>query len=494
MNCIHESILRDVIGLVSDLGDEAVSVGDKLKNIFSKRRRSNLKTSIASMSAPLIMVFPVLTSTNLEIENASMISKAQERKLVEMVRLTLAANKISDARLGVEYLQQFHSNLRLSDYGVDDAIDAMEQLSSLAESNTIKSKDDRLLYDAQLQEKLDMVRYDLKNDNFYFLQESINDEPLSVFMVKQNDNSNVIKESDGPSDLWYREEQRRRREEATEQKDRHHRDNIGQKEKDRELADDKFKHQQDMDRISIRRGDEQDDHANRGMGRAMIDKNLMDSDVKKANELVSTTLRVDFISTSDKGKAVVNDSFYAGVKAKMHPIESYDIIDRLISKNKDLSTFQQLVKVSTGELSFFKDFLFAVDRAKIDALSQSRKGSSSKMWKVLERRANKQRLRKAIGSNSVDSISITTLVISKEEADILKRDHDLDIYNTSSAHRIMSAYNLMSLVIVDQANEIANFIYDTGEDEWETLSFKYLERENSDSGYKKVVSLLAKNK
>ncbi len=38
---------------------------------------------------------------------------------------------------------------------------------------------------------------------------------------------------------------------------------------------------------------------------------------------------------------------------------------------------------TTGEIQFFRDFLFAVDRA-VDAIAKSNKGSNPRIWKMLE--------------------------------------------------------------------------------------------------------------
>ena len=56
----------------------------------------------------------------------------------------------------------------------------------------------------------------------------------------------------------------------------------------------------------------------------------------------------------------------------------------------------------------------------------------------------------------------------------------------------MEAYNLMGVCIVDEAMEVAKFIFDTGDDIYEVLSFNNLERESADNGYKKVINLMTK--
>ena len=56
----------------------------------------------------------------------------------------------------------------------------------------------------------------------------------------------------------------------------------------------------------------------------------------------------------------------------------------------------------------------------------------------------------------------------------------------------MEQYNLLGMSIVDESLEIAKFMWDTGEDLWETVSFNNLERESNDNTYKKVVNLMTK--
>ena len=56
----------------------------------------------------------------------------------------------------------------------------------------------------------------------------------------------------------------------------------------------------------------------------------------------------------------------------------------------------------------------------------------------------------------------------------------------------MESYNLMSVVIVDELNEVCDFIYDTGNDVYERLSFRSLERESSDNDFRKMITLMTK--
>src|SRR5699024_3329957 len=125
-----------------------------------------------------------------------------------------------------------------------------------------------------------------------------------------------------------------------------------------------------------------------------------------------------------------------------------------ISKHVDSNILLKLVKVGTREISFFKDFLLAIDEAKINALAKSKRGSSSKLFKVLERRALGGRVRRAMGSPNTCK-PIFSLVISREEADYMLNYNDVDVDNPKVVIPIMEKLNLIYFVIVDESNETA---------------------------------------
>ena len=82
-----------------------------------------------------------------------------------------------------------------------------------------------------------------------------------------------------------------------------------------------------------------------------------------------------------------------------------------------------LFRASTREISFFKDFLLAIDKAKVDAISLSdRNRTTDKMWKVLERRALLSKSHNLIKSANAGSVAaITSLIISQDEVEYIKK-------------------------------------------------------------------------
>lgn len=217
---------------------------------------------------------------------------------------------------------------------------------------------------------------------------------------------------------------------------------------------------------------------------------VIDTDVKKANELIPSLMVINFFSNVDGCSLPVNAII--GVKAKLQYVSSTDMINRLVIKNKDKNGLFNFLKAFTREISFWKDFVFAVDKAKIDAISTSGRGSSSKVWKLLERRALKSKIKRSIGITN-DASAITTIIVSKEEAETLKKEYQIDVTRAGVAAQLMDAYNIMCFTICDQVLEKVDFLFDDGTHEYETISFTHLEREDT-GGYKKIINLLAKSR
>ena len=218
---------------------------------------------------------------------------------------------------------------------------------------------------------------------------------------------------------------------------------------------------------------------------------LTNSDIKKANELVPSMITVNLTYKNDNGDNIKIESAVIGVKARLIPVASNDIINHLMTKVQDRNWLLQLIRATTREISFTKDFLFAIDRAKIDALAHSRRGSSNPMWKVLERRAMGSKLKRLIGASN-NYMAITTLAVSQEDVDYAQKQFNTDFSDPSVIDPLFTNLNLMCVCIADESLEVAKFMFDTGDGNWENYSFTSLEREDKDNTYKKVINLMTK--
>ena len=219
---------------------------------------------------------------------------------------------------------------------------------------------------------------------------------------------------------------------------------------------------------------------------------FVDNDAKKANELIPTLMHVRILK--DMGPDSKYVDFVVGVKAMIHPIKSEDMIDHIVAQLQDRGKLFSLIRWTTGEISFFKDFLLSVDRAKVDAIAKSGKGSTDKIWKLLELRADRLKGAKATRQGQAANAAITTLVISKAEVEYIKQYHRIDLNKAGTLKGILRGYNMMACAIIDEVSERVDFLWDDGSGDFESLSFMSLEREESGSMYKKVINLATRGR
>ena len=224
----------------------------------------------------------------------------------------------------------------------------------------------------------------------------------------------------------------------------------------------------------------------------LIQKRLLDADVKKANEMQPALMIVNYNQLNkNTGTTIGMSSFVAGVKSRLIPVESQDIIDRIYAKNKTKVNFKNFIRATTGEISFVKDFLLCINQAKIDAKNASKKGLAATMWKTLENRSLKNTFNK-IRKAGNDASAITVLVISQETVNALNKYYHIDLSKVRAAKEVMDTYNLMGIIIADDSLEVAKFLY-AGNDNWDQQAYSFLEKEGKDKSYKQVVNLLNKN-
>ena len=429
---VHETVLKDIMDIWDGLKQ---LTSDKIKDAGKKNPMTS--SSIAKASSNLNLVFPVICSRGISIENASMISKAVERNAVTMLQRLFASWQIAgeDIKSVQTYINQFHKNLSSKSMSLDDLFEL---------SGRVDGTYDKKNYSFYVAEGA--IKSDLRNLDYY-LPTSINETSLMQFSVKEGAVETDVDDSN---------------------------------EKKTTLDKKSLIELKDKESGKLKNSAE------------YFSKQVADSDFKKANELMPTTMIVNFKTQNEEGRTTDITDGVIGVKAKLYPIGSEDIVKHIADKNTDRNWLTNFFRATTREISFMKDFVLALDKAKIDALSLStRKSTSDKMWKVLERRATVARIKKALRQNN-SAAAITTLCVSQEEVEYLRKNHNVDLEKIATVLGLFDSLNLMAICIVDESLEVAKFIYDEQEPMWETISFTHLERESSDNTYKRVVNLMTK--
>lgn len=207
---------------------------------------------------------------------------------------------------------------------------------------------------------------------------------------------------------------------------------------------------------------------------------IKDTDIKKVNNMMPSVLVLKL--HNEKNNVTTNVA--VGVKAKIQYVPQDEVIYRISSKNKDKNMLFNLIRSTTREISFLKDFIFALDKAKLDAIKIQK--SSSNVWKILERRA----VRNRVGTFKNDGSygGIVSLVISADTLATLNKEYDFKA-SISEVENLISQYNLLAFFVADDVNERATYLFDDASRQFTTVSYTALEKTDS-KDYKKIINLL----
>lgn len=254
-------------------------------------------------------------------------------------------------------------------------------------------------------------------------------------------------------------------------------------------------HKEDRDYLKDERQRAADSRKNQADARKYSGNNvsLKDFDVKKMNDAVPSMLVVRFYNQNDKG--VISDvptEFIIGVKSKLIPVTTTEILRRIMNDNKDGKKFLKFMRVITGELSA-SNVIFGFSRMKDDIKSTKRKGAYGEIWNLLANRAEASREAVKHGVRN-DFSAITTVLISQNDADELFREENFDISDPKNAYHFMQSYNLIAFAIADDATESLKIMMDDGEKNFEEYAYRMFERETKDGTYKKLINLMAASK
>lgn len=497
-NTIHETVIQDVVDVMKD----GIEAADTTLNPSGAPAGLTRAGSLTKATSGLTLVFPVLVDTGLPIDTAAMVTKAVERKAVSLLQIAFSAFNITNSKDAYEFIKTFHTNVH-SKMTMDEFIDAMDSLSEQVEM----PKEDRRKYNA--------VMEDLKKNCGYYLGENICETSINDYKVlTKGIGYSIVKEEldEDLKDFYkqqeYEDRHRKAENDAEEYQDRlnrRHLDNQREtdkhkwakndderKEKIYQLNKDQWEDSKKRDDRDYQMKKNRNDIQNAKDNFEMIKNQLLSSDVKKANEMVPSMMIVNFYTTDEKTQAVISRQMVIGVKARMIPVNPEDVANKLVSKYADSNILLKFIKATTREISFAKDFILALDSAKLNAVANSKKGSSTYRYlKVLERRALRGKIRKTLKLNNAFK-AISTLVISKETAEYIRRFNNFDVLNPSTIRPIMEKLNLMMFIVADESEESVSIIMDTGDDTYELYSYTSLERESSDGSYKKAINLMTK--
>ena len=435
MAVLNESVFK---------GDAKTTIVGWIKNLFvptpdkDKKDDNYLGGGISDFTKNLVLTFPVLCDDTISPETAGMISKVNEANAATMLRMLFSAMNIK-ADNGAAALAKIHKNIKTNMMDIYDAMNMLDSTTSKLKGEVDKVFNEEYIGFKRRSDAIDAINEQAKKPCKAFPVDSLNENSLNDYTLYTINGKTVARYT------------------------------------------------------AIKEADTVQDAVNNPEAKEIsLAPKLTSNDIKKNNELEPTVLEVNYyeVKYNDNGNEESTGrvrKFLTGVKSRLIKVESNDMIERLVSKNKNKVSFFNFIRATTGEIGFFKDFLLALDQAKLDSKNAVKKGPAAEMWNVLAARSTKNNKNKFRNAGN-DASAITTLVISQETVNTMKKYYKFDLERLSNAKMILDAYNLMGIIICDDSIEVAKSLY-SGNDMFEETAYSYLEK-RTDSGYKKVVNLI----
>ena len=429
------SLLKDISEVITSLKDSYSDLGI---NEYANRVKGS---SIARTGAEGTLQFPVIIPDSINIDTAVMITKVLESQFASFTRITLSMHPYLDLSKDKDissYLKRYHQNAgsRFSTLGSLLLEGSYDILSNESDEIcglfiTTEGCNGSVLKDNKLQ--------------LFSVYDYINENSLNDLYKPKNPRVNFKNKS---LNNYYNNE-------------------IVTEARDNELD-----------------GREQERMGIMNMGNAKVE--MTNNDCKKANEIVPTTLALS-LNVKDKGNFGGTVNFVIGIKAVLHLVSSSEAVKNMVYACKNNNKFFNFVRWTTGEISFFKDFVLHLDQLKTDAINATSKNNA--WWSALKRRKNIAKFKRIVPGNN-QLLPNATIVLSIEEVNAVKVEHGFDLMDPKMMKRIMNEYFLLAFVVVDSSQELAYFMFD-GQDEPQAMSFTGMERENSSKNdFKEIYKLI----
>ena len=490
MNIIHEGVIKDIVDILTD--------NDFVKRSKILNTKQTYFNSVSKATSNLVLTFPVLVDETVSLSTARMISKAVEHKMVTMLQMLFSAIDINNNKDAFNFIGKVHKNLTSDD--IISFINKMDSIPLKKVNESTAELDIDAINDYMvkcLQEDTVCLKTGIKeslNDLYSInasgevIQEAAprprpkgtqydphaitwDDYKTSEFYDKNKSESENFK-----SYKIFKQEKSRMNNIP-----KHSRNSFNDTKALKDLKKDEIEAKEKSNSYS------NDNKPNLYNVNKDLHSMTVSSDVKKVNEEVPSLMIINFRTGDDKDSI---RSTVIGVKAKVVYVGQEDIIERIVTKNNDNNGLFNFLRATTGEISMLKDFVFAINKAKLDAINT--RPNSSPIWKMLERRYLMNKKNWLMSSYNGSGSAIAVLVVSRETVDRLERDFGFKCI-PSKLLDVMEAYSIMGFIITDDVKEKVLSLFDDNSTNFETLSYSAYEREDK-SQYKKLINLITGNK
>ena len=205
---------------------------------------------------------------------------------------------------------------------------------------------------------------------------------------------------------------------------------------------------------------------------------LLDRDIKKSNAMQPYAISVRLSVVNENHEFVDYWDVVVGVKTILHLIKSDEMIENIAKAVQNKSVLFNFLRWTTGEISFVKDLLLHIDDIKFDVRNMN-KGYSRwfpTLKRIKDRKINFRNITPTM------NVPTATIVISSYEVDELEKRYGIIIKDVAVATKVMNGLMLMGFVIVDDASQTIEVLFDNGTgrgNSFETYAMETITREVS---------------
>lgn len=460
---IHEGVLRDIVSMLTD-GVTSSSASDLLSNNNLSASGSYFK-NITKATSKLTLTFPLIVDDSVSPSTAAMSAKALEKKIVLMLEMLFSAISITNNKDAFDFIGKVHQNLSANDIEVyiNKLKNPYTENSSLLSTNIDRFNENYSYIDSGVVLSSELPT-ELCNEN--------SKNNIIIFKNKGNNRTAPLKKEYTVADV------KKYMDKASKSAGRSQAKVI------KKLKNDLANQKKEYEELKKKENDIKSSSLNDNDKSYHVATSVLDRQLRKANDAVPSIMCISFMNSDGKNEA----NAIIGVKVKIIYVSQQDMIERIIMKSDEQHSLFEFLKATTGEISMFKDFMFALDKAKLDVFARS--ANSSPIWKLLERRAYINRFNHFTGFSNGAGTSIATFLVSSDTMNILNKEYNFPVNNPHKLLKIMTDYSALGFIIADDVTEKIKILFDDNDYNFEVLSYSALEREDK-TQYKKIINLLA---
>lgn len=453
--------IKDAIETIADLKAEFAEAG-----VYSTKR------SISASAMEGTANFPVLVEDSISIDDGILISRAAEKKYASFLLTVLTMDPYLEVEKGQTpsasaYLKQFHQNMRVKDPVKGVHLDLGQFLKESYEGNDMD-------YSLMESEAFKMA---------YTIYEGVTKSVPQDRNIELNYTVEEVTSQDSLNERF------RTSMPTMEAK------GVTSVKLDTQGGNVRFENPAYVNQTLVNVNNPKDSGApmpkTSVRDRGTQWKPLTDNDCKKANDLVPTLLHVRVYPIDKYTREELTPiDFIMGVKATLHPIPLSELSRMVVTGMRNEDMLFNFIRWTTGEIKFFKDFVFAIDSLKMDAKDTGRDVTG---WRpALKRRKNMSKAKLRFSKNSI--MPNATMVVSQAGIDYIKDTYGYDLSDERIVKRMMDIYFLLGFVSVNTVNQRATFRFD-GIDSTDAYTFDTLRRENQndDKAFKNMMKMLGRS-